>query len=331
MSPNKDQCYQQVLQAFEGKQGLAEQRQQRNIQQAEREIEGLADLNRQIQQTASSFFGLISGESVSEEQFNQIKQRSLDLQQRRAELLYEHGYPIDFLDKQYDCPQCKDTGFTESGEECKCFKKALAEAYLQHSNLKTIYKNKTFKHFDTSYYANNPENEVHMQKILEYCKKYTQKFGKQCTNMLFLGNPGCGKTFLSCAVGVELIKNGYFVLYTPVQQMIDVFEAAKFKNDRQADTSVYTECDLLIIDDLGAEMQTGFSDSVLYSVINDRLNLKKPMLISTNLTIEQLEGTYHERLTSRLIYEFAKLPFAGVDVRREKEVRLKQQKRDRTL
>ena len=162
MSPNKDQCYQQVLQAFEGKQGLAEQRQQRNIQQAEREIEGLADLNRQIQQTAASFFGLISGESVSEEQFNQIKQRSLDLQQRRAELLYEHGYPIDFLDKQYDCPQCKDTGFTESGEECKCFKKALAEAYLQHSNLKTIYKNKTFKHFDTSYYANNPENEAHM-------------------------------------------------------------------------------------------------------------------------------------------------------------------------
>ena len=81
------------------------------------------------------------------------------------------------------------------------------------------------------------------------------------------------------------------------------------------------DCDLLIIDDLGTEMTTSFSESVLYNVVNTRLNLGKPMIISTNCTPEDMQGIYHDRLISRLVYDFVTLPFCNRDIRHEKKSR----------
>ncbi len=320
---NKNECYKKTEELFLQKQGLAEQKQKRNIEQVEHTIPGITQINKQLADISGKFFSEISGGEISKDAFESIKDTSLDLQRQRAELLYQNGYPIDYLDKQYECKLCKDTGYIQD-EICKCFKKVLAEEYLKNSNLQTIYKNKTFKSFDITYYAETD----HMQKVYDYCKKYVTRFGKQCIHMLFSGVPGCGKTHMSCAIGTSLINNGYFVLYTPVQQMISDFEAFTFKNEKDADLDIYSTCDLLIIDDLGAEMQTSFSDSVLYNVINNRINLKRPMIVSTNLSTQELQHIYHERLCSRLVYEFAKLPFSSTDVRREKESRLKNKKQE---
>lgn len=315
----KNDCYKQTEDLFLQKQVQNERIQNERIQKTELKIPELKQLNKELADICASFFTRISESDLSQQDFEELKNASLDLQTRRAELLFKNGLSYDYLDKPYTCKLCKDTGIVD-GQPCKCFKKALAEQYLKCSNLQTIYKNKTFRTFDTSYY----QDSEYMQKVLEYCKKYVSKFGKQHAHMLFSGVPGCGKTHLSAAVGTALIANGYFVFYTPVQQMISAFEAQTFRNDKQADTSVYTDCDLLIIDDLGAEMQTSFSESVLYNIINDRLNLKKPMIISTNLQINEFPDIYHERLCSRLIYEFAKFPFPKTDVRREKEIRLRE-------
>lgn len=316
---NKYNCYKQTEELFLQKQIFNEHLQAQRILQAEQKIPELKELNQKIAAVSADFFAKISETDLSQQAFEALKSDSLDLQRRRAELLFKNGFAYDYLDKPYTCKLCKDTG-TVDADMCKCFKKALAESYLACSNLQTIYKNKTFKTFNPGYYADSE----HMQKVLEYCKKYVSKFGKQCVHMLFYGVPGCGKTHLSTAVGTALIANGYFVFYTPVQQMISAFEAATFRNEKQVDTDIYSTCDLLIIDDLGAEMQTSFSESVLYNVINERLNLKKPMIISTNLQMDEMQNTYHERLCSRLVYEFAKFPFSATDVRREKEIRLRE-------
>lgn len=283
------------------------------------------DIESQMEAVSAEFFTAMADGKMTDEDFNRLKTESLALQKEREVLLTQHGYPADYLSLQYECPLCKDEGFVGT-EMCICYKKALAEEFLRCSNMQKIYKNKNFRNFDLTFYAEGDDRK-RMEATLEYCKTYVRKFDKVPRNLLFLGTPGSGKTFLSCAIGTELIKTGHFVIYTPIQDLLDDFEKVRFgKGD--ADIESYKECDLLIIDDFGAEFKTAFSDSVLYNIVNDRLNEKKPIIISTNLDEHDISENYHERLYSRLMYEFAKICFAEVDIRREKERRLLEKRKN---
>ena len=77
-------------------------------------------------------------------------------------------------------------------------------------------------------------------------------------------------------------------------------------------------CDLLIVDDLGTEMTTAFVQSALYQLLNDRLMAKRPTIINTNLTTEEIGQRYSPQIRSRLEGEFEVLPFFGEDIRRQK-------------
>ena len=117
-------------------------------------------------------------------------------------------------------------------------------------------------------------------------------------------------------------ERGYDVFYNSAVGMISDFESRRFGNGVAAtttdDTSAYTECDLLLIDDLGTEVVNQFTLSCLYHVINTRLNLQKPTIISTNLTPGELRKLYSDRISSRLTGEFQVIPFYGTDVRKQK-------------
>ena len=77
-------------------------------------------------------------------------------------------------------------------------------------------------------------------------------------------------------------------------------------------------CDLLILDDLGAEFATAYSQSVLYQVINDRMTDRRPTIISTNLDLTAMTKIYNERILSRLIGSYTMLGFVGRDIRQQK-------------
>ena len=74
-------------------------------------------------------------------------------------------------------------------------------------------------------------------------------------------------------------------------------------------------CDLLIIDDLGAEQVTDFTNNELFNLINTKLLKNKKMLISTNLTLHQISKLYSDRLYSRLAGNFTNFTFYGDDLR----------------
>ena len=78
------------------------------------------------------------------------------------------------------------------------------------------------------------------------------------------------------------------------------------------------ECDLLILDDLGAEFSTQFTVSVIYNIVNSRLLGGKPTIISTNLSLIQLETVYTKRTASRILSEYTLLRFDGSDIRQLK-------------
>ena len=316
---NQKECFEKTDEIFRQRQADAKLRQADRQAEVERKCPQIIRLERQMRSTASSFFAAAAQRDISEAEFERIKAESLNLQRRRAELLRENGFAEDYLDIKYQCPKCGDTGFVGQ-QMCGCFKKVLSEQYLKSSNMDKLYGSQDFRDFDLSCYA--PQERAQMRTALSFCKKYAAEFGPKSPNLLFMGGPGCGKTFLSTAIGRQVIGDGHFVIYTPAQDMIDAFERAKFsKSDGAEDTDVYSDCELLIIDDLGTEFMTSFSETALYNVINTRMNLGRPTIISTNLTVSEITGAYHDRITSRLIYGSVKLQLSGGDVRRVKEIR----------
>ena len=251
-----------------------------------------------------------------------FRETSLGLQEEITALLVQNGYTADYLDPVHHCSLCADEGVVD-GQLCACYKQALSEQYLSQSGMQKLFSGSSFASFDLSLFPEAPDGEGisprdRMKKILDFSKKYVKSFGEDSQNLLFVGEPGCGKTFLSVCIGCELIRSGKFVLYAPVQELLSDFEAATFRNkEATMPTEEYLDADLLIIDDLGTEFYSSFVESTLYSVINTRLTRKKPTVISTNLSQEDRDACYASRLNSRVTYSFLNIGFPEADLRAE--------------
>ena len=161
-----------------------------------------------------------------------------------------------------------------------------------------------------------------MEKTLQTCRRYALTFTEKSGNLLFSGDTGLGKTFLSACIARSVAEQGFSVVYDTAGKLFSDFETAKFYaegEDREDLTRKYLSCDLLIMDDLGTEMVTQFTQTALYQVVNSRLMSGKATVISTNLTSHELEGKYLPQITSRLLGSYELLLFLGSDIRRMKK------------
>ena len=195
-------------------------------------------------------------------------------------------------------------------------------------------RQQSFENFSLDYYAANPKDHQIMsenyQNVYRYAHNFSIRQGEPMpSSLLFLGGTGLGKTHLSTAVARVVIERGYDVYYNSAVGMISHFEQRRFGNglasgeDEGDETARYTECDLLIIDDLGTEVHNQFTTSVLYNIINTRINKKLSTVINTNLTQDEFRKHYWDRITSRVLGEYTVLPFLGTDIRAQKLSRSK--------
>ncbi|MBQ9664311.1 MAG: ATP-binding protein [Oscillospiraceae bacterium] len=258
-----------------------------------------------------------------------LENRNLSLQMRRAELLQEKGYPIDYLDEIISCPKCKDTGYDGAGV-CDCLKKRYNRELTRE--LSSLLRNgdESFENFDLSLYPDTPETETGiaprkvMEAVFAGCKKFADNFPEVSSNLLLRGSTGLGKTYLSACIARSVAERGYSVCYDTATAALEAFERQKFSRDPEdaEAASVRVQrmlsCDLMILDDLGTEMVTPMSTSALYTLINSRLNNKQRMIISTNCSDEDLERRYTPQICSRIKGEFLELPFCGTDIRQLK-------------
>jgi DNA replication protein DnaC len=159
-----------------------------------------------------------------------------------------------------------------------------------------------------------------MEKTLNTCRRYAINFNEKSPNLLFSGDTGLGKTFLSACIARTVADSGYSVVYESANHLFSNMEMARFNGDAEAqrDCRKYTACDLLIVDDLGTEMSGQFVTASLYALINDRILACKPTIISTNLTAEDLKRRYSPQIVSRLMGNFIRVPFLGEDIRVKK-------------
>ena len=285
-------------------------------------IPEVAEIDRALGRTGLSLMeASMQGEDV-QVRIAAVRKTNEELRHVRAELLTSHGYPADYTEVRYECPLCNDSGFVDT-RMCVCMKKKLVEAGFEASGMDNLLREQSFENFDLTYYQNDPAAHRRMEQILARMRLYTESFeaGKS-GNLVLFGGTGLGKTHLSTAVAKTVLDAGHDVLYTTAVGMLSAFEAERFGNasgpSDESDVNRYYSVDLLIIDDLGTEVSNQFTVSTLYNVINTRLNLHRPTIISTNLMQEELRRRYWDRITSRLLGEYRPLIFLGTDVRAQK-------------
>ena len=247
-----------------------------------------------------------------------IRQRNTELMTRRRAILVKLGYPEDYTDVHYTCTVCSDTGFAGT-KMCKCLKQLLITKNIHSSGMGKLIDKQSFDNFSLEVYKSNPDHYARMERNLKIAKAFADNFARRSDNLLLIGTTGTGKTHLSTAIAKEVIAQGFDVLYDSVQNIVNDFEKDKFKSGYNPTESVsekYNECDLLIIDDLGAEFITQFSISTLYNLINTRQNKGLSTIISTNLSATELAGKYEGRIYSRIIgADYTVLRFEGKDYR----------------
>ena len=247
-----------------------------------------------------------------------------DLRVQKAELLVAYGYGQDYLSMHYQCSKCNDTGYIGT-KRCSCFDRYLVKLYYKSSELAESIKTNNFNTFNLDFYSPRSDGSEkfsprdNIKQILSYIKNdYIPNFKNHSVNMLFYGDPGTGKTFMTQCIAKELLDKGFLVIYKTSDELNKDLRTITFDNDKALEESLIN-CDLLIIDDLGAEQITDFSVTNFFTFLNKKLIKNKKMLISTNLLLSDLTKSYTERITSRLFGNFRLQKFYTEDIRIQKK------------
>lgn len=259
---------------------------------------------------------------------SELKQQIAALRARKADILKSLGYPADYLQPVYTCPDCKDTGYI-NGVRCHCFTQQAIDLIYTQSNIKDILAKENFSNFTFDYYSNDKTDPTTgltpletAQKAYATCQNFIKNFEKTFSNLYLYGKTGTGKTFLSNCVAKELLDKGHSVIYFTAFQLFDILSKGIFDKDNKAIAAHQNifDCDLLIIDDLGTELANSFTTSQFFLCLNERMLRKKSTIISTNLKIEEIADIYSERVFSRILSCYTIIKMFGDDIRIEKRI-----------
>ena len=257
------------------------------------------------------------------------------LKEEKNNFLKSINIPENYFEPNYECYLCKDTGYVTNSNftvtMCRCLKQKLYNEQFNKSNMSNL-DTQNFSTFSDKFYSDKIEKEKYnsnisprenINLIKDICIKFINNFDdKGQKNLLFSGNTGLGKTFLSSCIANEILKKGKNVLYQTAPVMFDSiidYRFGKTKNSNIIDSIL--NVDLLIIDDLGTESMNNVKFAELFNIINTRLLNQKNItktIISTNLSLNNLYKNYDERIISRIIGNYDICYFFGEDIRFKK-------------
>lgn len=288
-------------------------------QEVYEKVPRIREIDRQIKirgmETASS---VVKGQSSKMAIASFKKELAMLIKEKRT-LLRENGFPLHYMELKYHCHKCQDTGVIDN-HYCTCREEIIRRLSFQFSGLDNK-KLPDFNEFEISYYDKDfvvkglsaQQNAI---AILESCMNFDHG------NLLFYGNAGLGKTFISGCIAKRMINQGKIVCYISAPTMFSLLDDVKFGRDTSERTKHQLEfiydADFLIIDDLGTEFHNSFTDSSLFQIINTRLINEKNTIINTNMGLDKLKEVYSERISSRLAGEYQSHKFFGEDIRRKK-------------
>ncbi len=319
--------YDQLMRTYELRQLDNEHRLREHYRNAYSHIPELKELDDKISSlSVSQAKKMLEGDSLA---LGQLKEHLALLISRKKELLRAGGFPEDYLERTYTCPDCHDTGYI-GANKCHCFTKLTVDLLYAQSHLQEILDQENFSTFSLDFYSGNHIDPLTGRSSLEAaktalraCHEFVNMFPRKFQNILFYGDTGVGKTFLSHCIAKEVMDMQYSVIYFSAARLFDYFAQNTFgrKENLPADTFEHIYgCGLLIIDDLGTELSNSFTVSQLFSCINERILRKKATVISTNLALEDINAIYSERIFSRISSSYTMLRLTGDDIRIQKKL-----------
>ncbi|MBP0962708.1 MAG: ATP-binding protein [Oscillospiraceae bacterium] len=265
----------------------------------------------------------LSGQSFAQ-QLEEMRSQNLALQKEQDSILAQLGLPCNYLEPPYSCPHCQDTGNVD-GKRCECLTALMRNEACKALPAPNHLDEYSFETFDLSFYPTQGNGSVsprqQMQAVLNKCRSFAESFPCNGESLLFIGRTGLGKTHLSLAIANEVSKTGAAVAYASAQDLVDRAERARFGRDTGEDAEFVQgalTCDLLILDDLGTEFMSQMTATTLFQIINTRLLERRSTIISSNLSLEQMQERYSERLSSRILCSYSALTFTGNDIRLQK-------------
>lgn len=325
MSLNNSQ-YDSIVRDYQLRQSRHRQEKEDRVREVYEKAPRLKAIDEEIAAlSVASARQLLAGD---EQALSRLKEQIQTLGEERTQVLCTAGYPTDYMQLTYDCPDCQDTGYI-GGQKCRCFKKAEIELLYTQSNIRPVLEQENFSKLSYTYYSDeikDPRSGIssleRMKKAVDTCKKFVRDFDSTPGNLFFYGDTGIGKTFLSHCIAKELLDSTHSVIYFSSQMLFELFAKKRFQNrfeERDFTDHIY-DCDLLIIDDLGTELTNSFVNSELFLCLNERLTNGKSTIISTNLPLDVFADTYSERIFSRISNHFTMIKLFGNDIRLQKKI-----------
>ena len=313
--------YDEIMRGYQAKQLRNKRLANERLANAYKQEPHLKEIDEYIASASvSSVRKMLNGDTNA---MSHLKQELSKLRTEKATILKRMGLRADYFNEVYTCFDCKDTGYI-NGKKCHCFKQQIIDIIYSQSNIKGILSQENFSKFSYAYYSDeliNPANGLSALQSAKHavkeCHRFIKEFDKKPNNLLFYGDTGVGKTFLSNCVAKELLERGKSVIYFTAFQLFDILSKGTFQKDSDAiaaHQNIY-DCDLLIIDDLGTELANSFTSSQLFLCVNERILRQKSTIISTNLDMKQLADLYSERTLSRISINYCILKLFGDDIR----------------
>lgn len=286
-----------------------------NLEQAYREVPQLRQIDMLMKRNVA--LAVQSAFTEGPEAMERARKENEILQENWDALVSQH-FPKGFLEDTSYCPHCGGLGYVGK-EMCVCLAELCRQEQLEEVK-KLSCGHAEFSDFRLDYYSDrvDPKIGVSPRMLMENNLRLAKRFALDFAgNLLFVGGTGLGKTFLSACVATAATRQGHSVTYETAAHLFSNMEKHRFSPDETTQEIIrrYEECDLLIIDDLGTELPGNFVTAALYHLVNDRLLKGKSMVISTNLTIDEIRARYSPQIASRLQGNFQGLTFFGEDIR----------------
>jgi DNA replication protein DnaC len=299
-----------------------------------KKVPEIKQIDQQITSLGISYTRDAIKQELAETSANKFKEEISKLIEKKRTLLLTSKFPEDYLEVEYTCSNCNDTGFILDEEgistttPCHCYRQLLVEKFYDVSNLNSDGQT-GFEFFNENYYPGSDGNDGKVSpraqalRVKDRCLNFINNFeDTDCPNLYFTGPTGVGKTFLSKCIAIEILKKGHTVLYLPAPAMFDIIYRSKYQFDNSVQDSAYQDilnAELLIIDDLGTESPSAAKYTELLTLLNYRSsrNVKTPCktILSTNLEPQDLHKIYSERVESRILGEYDILYLIGDDIR----------------